>query len=143
MKRLTAIAMLVCAGALGSCDRTSQTDEIVLDAAEVGDKTDLYEVVATNRLKLAPGVTMQPTVGPCGESSAMLLTRQNGETGGYVVCSCLTSTPGNCKTTNDNPEYASCEGGCTNSEGRRLPCQVSEPLPGPPKNPLMIRLRAP
>jgi len=142
MKRLTAIVVLVCAGVLGSCKRPSETGEIVLSPAKVGQKTDLYEVVKTNQLKLAPGVTMQPTVGPCGDSSAMLLMRQNGELGGYVVCSCVGATSGSCKTTNDNPNYYSCEGGCTDSEGVNRGCQVSEPLPGPPKNPLAIRLRA-
>ena len=141
MKRLTAIAVLVCAGVLGSCKRESKNEEIVLAAAKVGQKTDLYEVVANNRLKLAPGVTVKPTAGPCGENSAMLLMRQNGQ-GGYVVCSCVGATSGSCKTTNDNPDYATCEGGCTDSEGVNRGCQVSEPLPGPPKNPLMIRVRA-
>jgi len=142
MKRLTAIVILVCAGALGSCKRPSQNEEIVLSPAKVGDKTDLYEVVATNKLKLAPGVTMQPTTGPCGDSSAMLLMRQNGELGGYVVCSCVGATSGSCKTVIDNPNYPACEGGCTDSEGVNRGCSVSDPLPGPPRNPIMIRVRA-
>ena len=137
--KLTIIGILAFAVVSGSCK--PQSDEIELSLAEVGDKTDLYTVVAANRLELAPGVTMQPTDGPCGAGSGMLLMRQ-GEIGGYVTCGCVGATTSTCRTSNDNPNHPECTGGCTDSEGKGHACGVSDPLPGPPKNPLLIKFRA-
>ena len=100
--KLTIIGILAFAVVTGSCKPKSE--EIELSLAEVGDKTDLYTVVAANRLELAPGVTMQPTDGPCGSGSGMLLMRQ-GEIGGYVTCGCVGATTSTCKTSNDNPQH--------------------------------------
>lgn len=141
MKRLTPIVILALVFAAGSCKKPSQSGEIALSLAKVGDKTDLYTVVAKNQLELAPGVTMTPADGPCGPGSGMVLMRDN-EIGGYVACGCVGATRSSCKTTNDNPNHPACEGGCVDDQGVDRGCQISEPLPGPPRDPLMIKFRA-
>ncbi|HET9276515.1 MAG TPA: hypothetical protein VFN96_10625, partial [Gemmatimonadales bacterium] len=109
---------------------------------EVGSKTDLYEVEAPGSLRLTPGVTYRAVTGPDGRDNALVLLRQNGEIGGYMVCGCAESMGNYCKTINDNPNHPLCGGGCTNSEGKAVTCSMFGPLPGPPKDPLLIRLRA-
>ena len=103
----------------------------------------MYTVVAANRLDLAPGITMQPTDGPCGPGSGMVLMRANGEVGGYVTCGCVGATTSTCKAKNDNPNHAECSGSCTDSEGNGHACSVTDTLSGPPKDPLRVRIRAP
>lgn len=143
MKKLLLIAVIVSAIVPIACSKqpSQPTDEIVVYPATVGDKNELYEVEATNRLKLAPGVRAEVVEGPGGRKNAILLRRANGATGGYILCECLGATQGNCTTTNDNPEHPSCAGGCTDSEGNARGCQFSG-MTGPPKDPAMIRFRA-
>jgi len=127
---------------LGSCSSMSPSDAVVMYPAEVGSRTPLFEVVSSSRLKLAPGASAEPAEGPCGPRSGMVLRRANGDIGGYVVCGCHSATQGSCTTTSDNPNYPSCAGGCRNSEGVPVGCEIYGPLIGPPRTPLQIRLRA-
>lgn len=143
MKKLLAIALVVSAMAagIGSCSKKSS--EITVYPIKVGTKTDLYEAVAANALQLADGVTFKVVPGPGGgQQNGIVLMRSNGEIGGYVVCECIGATQGGCKTESDNPNHPSCSGGCTDSEGNARGCMISEPLPGPPRDPTLIRMRA-
>ena len=121
---------------LTSCHRKE-----VMYPAEVGTKTDLFEVVSSTELKLAPGVKSQIVAGPCGPQSGIVF-QKNGS-GGYMACGCPSGTEGTCATENDNPEHPSCTGGCRDSEHRPLSCSLYGPLVGPPKDPAaQIELRA-
>jgi hypothetical protein len=144
MKRLVAMAVVSGVGLLGACSKqsSSTTDEIRMYPVVVGEKTELYEVVAPNELKLAPGVKFQVVPGPGGKNNAIVLQKPNGETGGYMCCGCIGATTGNCVTTSDNPDHPSCSGGCTDSEGNPRDCMLFGPLIGPPKDPLSIRFLA-
>ena len=143
MKSLMAMVM-ASAGVFGACaSRPSPTiNAIDMYPVVVGSKTPLYEVVAPNALKLAPGVTFEVTEGPCGESSGFVLMRPNGGIGGYVACGCIDAMSGNCITTSDNPEHPSCSGNCFSSEGRAHGCEIFGPIIGPPRDPLRIRFLA-
>jgi hypothetical protein len=143
MKKLLAVALVVSAMAavIGSCSK--QSSEITVYPIKVGEKTDLYEAVADNALQLAEGVTFKVVPGPGGgQENGIVLMRPNGEIGGYVVCECIGATQGNCKTESDNPNHPSCTGGCTDSEGNPHGCMISAPLPGPPRDPTLIRMRS-
>ncbi len=136
------IAVVALAVAVGGCPKRSSgpAQEVTLSAAKVGTKTDLFEVVAPNELKLAPGVRFEPSDGPCGKGSAIVLMRPNGETGGYMACGCVGAQTGSCRTVSDNPDHPSCSGSCTDSEGNPHGCSLFGPLIGPPRDPFAARL---
>lgn len=143
MKNLIAMAVIVGTGLLGGCSKQSSTttDETPMYQMTVGEKTDLYEVVAPNALQLADGVKFKVVGGPGGgKENGIVLMRPNGEIGGYVVCGCVGATTSSCRTESDNPNHPSCTGGCTDSEGNPHGCGIFGPLPGPPRDPLSIRL---
>jgi len=136
MKRLVAISIII--GVLGACaTRPSPTGMVPL---VVGATTPLYEVVAPNELKLAPGVTFQTVTitGSFGTRNGIVLLMPNGDTGGYIECECAGSTHGDCTTTSDNPDHPSCSGSCKDSEGKPAGCWMST-LIGPARDPLFIR----
>ena len=54
----------------------------------IGKQTSLYEVVAKNRLKLAPGVKFEITPGPNGQGSGLIILKDNVP-GGYMACVCV------------------------------------------------------
>jgi hypothetical protein len=139
MKRiLVAIAALAGTTILAACSKEPPPPTEIYPVV-VGEKTELYEVMGRNDLKLAPGVKVQVAPGPGGADSAFVLLRPNGTTGGYMACGCGPGLSGSCKTVNDNPEHASCSGGCPNSEGLPVGCELNGPLIGPPKDPLAIK----
>lgn len=142
MKRLVAMAIIVAAGVLGACSKQSSTNEVSIFPVVVGEKTELYEVVAPNELKLAAGVTFKVVPGPGGKNNGIVLLRPNGATGGYMACGCVGAQISSCIATSDNPDHPSCSGGCTDSEGNPHGCDLFGPLIGPPKDPLSIRFRA-
>lgn len=145
MKTVMAIALAVSAGVLGACCSTQvshTTDEVPMYPVTVGEKTSLYEVVAPNALRLAPGVGFKEVQGPGGKNNGIILMRPNGATGGYMACGCIGATTSSCVTTSDNPDHPSCSGGCSDSEGNAQPCQLFGPIIGPPRDPLMIRFLA-
>jgi len=112
----------------------------VMYRAVVGTKTDLFEVVSSKELKLAPGVKSQIVGGPCGPRSGIALLRQNGTVGGYMVCGCVGESQG-CFTVNDNPEHPSCGGNCIDGQGNAHGCEMWGPIIGPPRDPARIELR--
>lgn len=144
MKKLVAIAIIVNAIILGACKKhpSPTTDEVRIFPAVVGEKTELYEVVAPNSLRLAPGVKLQVVEGAGGKKNGMVLLKSNGEIGGYMECGCVGATISSCVTTSDNPNNPSCSGGCTDSEGNPHPCQLFGPLIGPPKDPAALKFVA-
>ena len=131
------LLLTVILGFLGSCAHRKQ----VLYPAVVGSKTDLFEVVSSKELKLAPGVKAQIVPGPCGPKSGIMLQRENGA-GGFMSCGCVGAQTSSCVTTNDNPEHPSCSGGCTDSEGNPHGCGLFGPIIGPPRDPVLMELRA-
>jgi hypothetical protein len=137
IKKLVALVVGLVAGILSAFFGRR---EIHMFPAVVGEKTELYEVVAHNELKLAPGVKTKVVDGPSGKNSGIILLRPNGSVGGYMACGCVGAQTSTCVTTNDNPEHPSCSGGCTDSEGNPNPCGLFGPLIGPPRHPLAIRL---
>jgi hypothetical protein len=116
-------------------------NEIAIFPVVVGTKTDLYEVVAPNELRLAPGVKFQLVESATGKNSGWVLLRPNGETGGYMACGCVGAQTSSCVTVSDNPDHPSCSGGCTDSEGKTNPCELIGYI-GPPKDPFRIRFLA-
>jgi hypothetical protein len=134
MKRLVAIVLFAAAAA--GCGRDApETPGTGGTPVEVGSKTDLYEVVAQDRLKLAPGAKWEVTPGPSGQGNGIIIFRQNSTPGGFVSCGCLGATSGSCTASSDNPENNPvCIGGCTDSEGTPRPCQM-ESWTGPPRDP--------
>ena len=116
--------------------------EVLMAPLEVGTKTPDYEVISSSELKLAPGVKIKELKGPKGENKGFVLLRPNGGVGGFMACECSGATTSRCKTVNDNPEHASCSGGCTDSEGKVHGCQLVGPIIGPPKDPYFIRVVA-
>jgi hypothetical protein len=137
MRRHVAMVIMVCT--LGGCSEksSSTSTEILMAPVEVGTKTPDYEVVSPNELKLSPGVKLQ-VEGTGGQNNGFVLLR-NGGLGGFMACGCVGATTSSCKTENDNPEHASCSGGCTDSEGNGHPCQFEGPIIGPPKDPYIFR----
>ena len=144
MKPTLGIMLALSIGVLVACSKRSSgtADIIPIYPIKVGEKTDLYEVIAPNDVKFADGVKIKFVPEPGGQNNGFVFMRPNGEVGGYIRCECLESMSGSCKTTNDNPNHPACEGGCTNSEGNLLPCMFSQPYPGPPRDPTLLRLRA-
>jgi hypothetical protein len=138
MKSLLPMAVIL--GTLGAC--STSTNDIVMFPVSVGTKTPLYEVVASNKLKLAPGVKFQVVDGPCGKNSAIMLLKPNGGLGGYMACGCVGAQTSSCVTKSDNPEHPSCSGACVDSEGVSHSCDLFGPIIGPPKDPLLIKLLA-
>ncbi len=108
----------------------------------VGEKTDLYEVLGPNELKLAAGVKIKVLKGPRGEKNGFVLLRQNGGVGGYMACGCISAMTSSCVTTSDNPEHPSCSGNCVDSEGRPRGCELFGPIIGPPRTPFMLKFLA-
>jgi hypothetical protein len=139
MRVLVATAAIAGTCVLAGCSKQPPTTTEMYSVV-VGEKTDLYEVVGRNELKLAANVKVKAVQGPGGSDSGMLVLRANGTTGGYMACSCPPGCSGTCKAANDNPDHASCSGGCSNSEGVGVSCEMYGPLPGPPKDPLTIKL---
>jgi hypothetical protein len=128
---------------LGACQKQPPpADEtVVLNPVVMGEKNDLYDVVAPDRIKLAPGVKIRIVDGPGGIGKGMVLMRPNGIDGGYVACSCIGATQGSCAPSSDNPDNNPvCIGGCRDSEGNARACQM-EGMIGPPKDPRNIRFR--
>src|SRR5262245_57698187 len=107
MKRLVAMAVILGAGLLGACSKqsSSTTDEILMYPVVVGEKTELYEVLTPNELKLAPGVKFQVVPGPGGNNNAIVFQKPNGDIGGYMACDCPDGTMNNCKISSDNPNH--------------------------------------
>jgi hypothetical protein len=141
MKRLVAMAVIVVAGSLSACSKQSSPTTPMYPVV-VGEKTELYEVVAPNELRLAAGVTFKEVPGPGGKNNGIVLLRPNGTTGGYMCCGCIGATTSSCVTTSDNPDHPSCSGACTDSEGNPHECMLFGPIIGPPKDPLSIRFLA-
>lgn len=132
------IAIAVMLGILSGCDKQSSSPPqgMLLAPLVVGTKTPLYEVVAPNKLKLAPGVKYEVVPGPPdGENTGIVLLRPNGVTGGYIACGCVGAQTSYCKTDNDNPEHPACSGYCLDSEGVQRECEMEGRI-GPPKNPI-------
>ena len=117
--------------------------KVVMYPAKVGTKTELFEVVSSKQVTLAPGVKSQIVGGPCGPQSGIVYQRPEGGPGGYMACGCTGAQTSTCTAENDNPLHPSCSGGCTDSEGNQHGCELYGPLPGPPKDPAAIELRAP
>ena len=139
MKSLVVMALVVAASVLGPCKSNQQPKVVPMYPVVVGEKTDLYEVVSPNELKLAPGVKIKVLKGPNGKKSGFVLMRPNGGLGGFMSCGCIGATTSSCVTTSDNPEHPSCSGSCTDSEGNPHGCSLFGPIIGPPRDPLMIR----
>jgi hypothetical protein len=140
MKVFMTIAVLIVV--LGACAKQPATDEIVtLKPVVAGEKNDLYEVVAPNKLRLAPGVRFQTVAGPGGNGQGMVLRRPNGEAGGYVACECDAVSSGSCPISSDNPDNNPTCGVCFDSEGRQRGCTM-QTIIGPPRDPSRIRFRA-
>ena len=139
MKSVAVLAVIVGAGLLGACSGHSK--EVPIYPVVAGEKTELYEAVSSSELKLAPGVRLKEAPGPGGKNNGFLLLRANGEVGGYIACGCPSSMEGSCITVSDNPEHASCKGGCHDSENNPRPCEMFGMI-GPPKDPLRLRFRA-
>ena len=61
MKRLVTRAVMMGVYLLGACSKqpSSKITEITVYPAVVGEKTELYEVVASNALKLAPALNIE------------------------------------------------------------------------------------
>lgn len=140
MKLLASIAVIILGiGLFSTCfRRPSETPtEIIVNPAQIGTKTDLFEVVAPNRLQLAYGVKYEVVADPDGQKKGFALRRANGTIGGYVRCECVGATTSSCVTNSNNPNHPACSGGCTISEGNTLGCFISDPLPGPPKTPFL------
>lgn len=136
MKKVMVIALAVSAGVLGACCTpcvSPTTSEVPMYPVTVGEKTSLYEAVAPNALRLAPGVGFKEVQGPGGKNNGIILMRPNGATGGYMACGCIGATTSSCVTTSDNPDHPSCSGGCSDSEGNPQPCQLFGPIIGPPE----------
>ena len=83
MKRLMLIAIIAGAIVPVACSKrpSGPTDEIVMHPVSVGEKTDLYEVVAPNELKLAEGVRAEIVDGHLGKRCAMVLRKKTGRPG--------------------------------------------------------------
>jgi len=133
--------ILIITGLFISCNNQPKpaVTEILMAPLEVGTKTPDYEVISPSELKLSPGVKIKHIKGANGEDKGFVLLRADGSLGGYMVCECSGATSGNCTTENDNPEHASCSGGCNDSEGNPAGCSIAGPLPGPPRDPFVIR----
>lgn len=129
-------ALVLLAAATVGCGRDSpDATQTGGTPVKVGSRTDLYEVVANDRLKLAPGAKWEVTPGPGGQGNGIVIFRQNSTPGGFVSCGCLGATSGSCSPSSDNPENNPvCVGGCTDSEGVPRPCQM-ETWTGPPRDP--------
>jgi hypothetical protein len=141
MNTLVALAVVVGAGLLiiylRQRSRTTRTTRVVsMYPVIVGEKTELYEVVAPNALRLAPGVKFRVVETPGGNSGIVLLKARE-EIGGFFSCGCVGATTSSCITTSDNPDHPSCSGGCTDSEGNVRGCMLFGPIIGPPKDPIM------
>jgi hypothetical protein len=135
--------MTVGSGVFAGCSKSaSTTDEVRMFPVEVGTKTDLYEVVAPNALRLAPGVTFRVVTNPGGRNSGIVILTRDNKVGGYMQCGCVGATTSTCVTVSDNPEHPSCSGGCTDSEGNGHGCELFGPLPGPPRDPARVRFLA-
>jgi hypothetical protein len=104
----------------------------------VGAKTAFFEVTSPNSVALRPGVRAEIVAGPCGPKSGIMLM-QDDRPGGYIACGCHSAMTGSCQTVNDNPEHPSCSGGCRNSEGLPVACEMYGMI-GPPRNPVLIQL---
>jgi hypothetical protein len=129
------ISLVVCTGCLHH--------KVAMYPAVVGTKTDLFEVVSPTQLKLAPGVKTQIVAGPCGPKSGIVFL-EKGE-GGYMACGCVGGQTSHCTTENDNPQYPSCSGNCSDDQGVSRGCALFGPLTGPPKDPVtgIVLLAAP
>jgi hypothetical protein len=141
MKTLAAMALVVLCVLGGCATRTPGITEVVMAPLEVGTKTPDYEVISPTELALAPGVKLQMLKGADGQDNGFILLK-NDQLGGFMACGCEGATIGSCKTENDNPEHASCSGGCSDSEGNPRPCQISGPIIGPPKDPFILKFIA-
>jgi hypothetical protein len=141
MRRLVAMAVILGVGVLGGCaKRPSQTsDEIAVFPAVVGTKTPLYEVVASNKLRLAPGAKFRIVEGPGGKKNGIVILQLDDSPGGYMACGCVGAQSGNCEAVSDNPANASCSGSCLDSEGNAHGCELFGPLIGPPRDPAGVR----
>lgn len=140
IKYTTVATLLIIVVLFSNCKKQSEPAlaEVLMAPLEVGTKTPDYEVISATKLKLSPGVKLRPIKGANGKNNGFILLRANGTLGGYMSCECHSATSGNCKTENDNPEYPSCSGGCTNSEGVPVGCQIVGPIIGPPRSPFTI-----
>jgi hypothetical protein len=141
MKRFVAMAVLV-VFLFGPCKKQPAPTIVEMYPVVVGQKTDLYEVLGPNELKLAPGVKIKVVKGPRGEKNGFVLMRPNGGLGGFMACGCIGATTSSCKTTSDNPEHPSCSGSCTDSEGNPHGCSLFGPIIGPPRDPFMLKFLA-
>lgn len=139
MKQRIAIAMVLVASVLGCTKQSELTmTEVVMAPAQVGTKTPDFEVISPTELKLAPGVRLHELRGTEGQNNGFVLLRANGSLGGHMACGCVGATTSTCRTENDNPQYPSCTGACTDSEGVSRGCNLEGPIIGPPRNPFTL-----
>ena len=143
MRTLLMMSAIAGLSVIGACSKEPPPTTNAIYPVVVGEKTELYEVMGRNDLKLGPGVKIKVVQGPGGNNNnAFLLLRANGTTGGYMACGCVGAQTSSCRTENDNPDHASCSGGCTDSEGNPHGCDLFGPLPGPPKDPVALKFVA-
>jgi len=145
MKITLGIMLALSVGVLVACSKRSSdtADQIPIYPVKIGEKTDLYEVVGPNDVRFADGVKIKFVPEPGGKNNGFVFMRPNGELGGYMRCEgCSGATIGKCTTSNDNPNHPACEGDCVDDEGVSRGCQLVGPLPGPPRDPAMLRFIA-
>jgi hypothetical protein len=134
------ITIVALAGLFCSCEK-QENAPVAGTPVVVGTKNDLYEVLAKNQLKLAPGANSMITPGPNGKGSGLIIFMKNNNSTGYAACGCVGATTNNCTASSDNPDNnPTCSGSCTDSEGNAHDCSL-ENLPGPPKDPPQYWLR--
>ena len=145
MKLLTSLLVaLVGVCVLGACKPppASETVDVVLEPISVGTKSELYEVTAPNKLKLAPGIKYRIVDDLGGRKNVIMLLREDGRpAGGFVTCECSGASQGSCTPSSDNPDNDPvCNGGCTNDQGNPHPCGMRSNI-GPPRDPRVGRIR--
>ena len=126
----------------GPCKKQPAPTIVRMYPVVVGEKTDLYEVVGPNQLKLAPGVKIKVLKGPHGEKNGFVLMRPNGGLGGFMACGCIGAMISSCATTSDNPQYPSCSGDCIASDHKHYSCELFGPIIGPPRTPYTLEFVA-
>ena len=137
------VVMLANVCILGTCKPSaSENVEVALEPLAVGTKTELYEVVASGKLKLAPGIKYKVVPDLGGRKNVIMLLREDGRpAGGYITCECGPGLAGTCTASSDNPENdPTCTGGCQNSEHVPVACGTRGNI-GPPHDPPVGRIK--
>jgi hypothetical protein len=143
MKSLVVVAVAI-AFLFGPCKKQTAPKIVRIYPVVVGEKTDLYEVLGTNELKLASGVRIKVVKGSRGEEKGFVFMRPNGGLGGFMACGCAGGTINSCKIDSDNPEHPNptCSGGCVDGEGNSHACSLFGPIIGPPRDPFKLQFLA-